>query len=291
MSRCLRSVGLWLALSPVWIGNAWAVQLSPCQGQFGATRGPAYSFSLTAQGASINTQLELEIARAARAIYDSWGDLLSAAPPFVVEVNLALVSDPVQFNAMKRELAPDLPDVTGFYSGASNQAVALHDPADPRQSRRRALHEISHLITTTQTGSAPYWLAEGLAEFYEMIEPGQTGFSFAPNDRHMRWLARNEPPALADFFAVDADGWHRSDSQGHYSVAWSLVYFLMNSAEGRGALGQTLQQASTHSCSTYSAAAFLGQAWPGGIEALEPSWRAWLTQERFIPVSMNSSGT
>jgi len=201
------------------------------------------------------------------------------------------VSDPGQFKAMKKQLAPDLPDVTGFYSGASNQAVALYESADPLQSRRRALHEISHLITTTQTGPAPHWLAEGLAEFYEMIEPGETGFSVSPNDRHLRWLARNEPLPLLEFFAVGADGWHQSNSQGHYSVAWSLVYFLMSSAEGRGALGQTLQQASTHSCSSYSAAAFLGQAWPGGIEDMEPSWRAWLAQGQFVPVSMNSSGT
>jgi Protein of unknown function (DUF1570) len=280
-----------LVLTSAWLGNVWAVQLSPCQGHFGAVRGPAYSFSLDSPGTVIQPQQELEIAQAARAIYDSWGDLLSAAPPFVVEVNVSLVSDPVQFNAMKQQLAPDLPDVTGFYSGANNQAVALYEPGDPRQSRRRALHEISHLITTTQTGPAPYWIAEGLAEFYEMIEPREEGLAVVPNDRHLRWLSRNDAPPLAEFFAVDADGWHRSDSQGHYSVAWSLVYFLMSSAEGRGALGQTLQQASTHSCSSYSAAAFLGQAWPGGIEDLEPRWRAWLRQGRFQPLNIGFSAT
>lgn len=263
-----------------------AAQLSPCQGQFGAARGPAYSFSLEQRGEPVSAGLAWEIETASRAIYDSWGDLLAAQPPFVVDVELTLISDHSEFAGLKQQLAPDLPDVTGFYAGASNRAVALRDPRSPEQTRRRALHEVSHLITSTQAGPAPHWLAEGLAEFYEMIEPGAVGPVVRVNDRHIQRLQAQSPPPLEQFFAAPPAQWHSNHSQEHYAIAWSLIYFMMGSAQGRGALGQTLQQSSTHSCGSYAADRFLGLAWPGGMEDLEQAWREWLARQEFEPLDL-----
>ncbi len=263
-----------------------AARLSPCQGQFGAARGPAYSFTLEQLGVPISADRAGEIERSARGIYDSWGDLLAAKPPFVVDVELTLISDESEFARLKQQLAPELPDVTGFYVGASNRAVALQAVNSPEQTRRRALHEISHLITSTQVGPAPHWLAEGLAEFYEMIEPAKSGLVVRANDRHLALLQAQPPPPLEQFFATTPDQWHSNSSQNHYAVAWSLVYFMMGSAQGRGALGQTLQQSSTHSCGSYAADSFLGQAWPGGMADFELAWRNWLARQSFAPLDL-----
>ncbi len=257
--------------------------LSPCQGHFTEVRGPAYGFEVTEGAALLPQDLSRELALGARAIYDHWAELLAAEPPFVVNVRLALLDDADLFARRKAQLAPDLPDVTGFYSGSSHTAVVLMQPLDPVESRRRALHEISHLVTVTQAGAAPYWLAEGLAEFHETITVAGDVAYAALNDRHLQALASDKLPSLEAVLTAPPVTWQQDDSQPYYSIAWSLVYFLMSSAQGRGALGLTLQQSSTHSCGPYQAHAFLANAWPGGVRSLERQWQAWLAAGDFAP--------
>ena len=72
------------------------------------------------------------------------------------------------------------------------------------------------------------------------------------------------------------EAWLGPDSQRLYALSWSLVHFLLQTPEGRGALGFTLQQASTHSCGSYDASRFLAQAYPGGGVALQRDWARWL---------------
>lgn len=261
-----------LILSP----GAAAVRLSECQGNFEAIRGPAYSFSLqSGRDALPSAQLD-EIEASASAIYQHWEALLAAPVPFVVDVRLALYSGIADFEQRKMALAPELPDVTGFYAWDERLAVALTDPTRPEQTRRRALHEISHLITVSQLGGAPHWLAEGLAEVHEVVVVAADGPEFQMNERHRSWLAAADEKALGELFRSPPESWYASDSQRLYALSWSLVYFLLQSAEGRGALGFTLQQASTHSCGSYDASAFLIRAYPGGGSALAREWARWL---------------
>lgn len=257
--------------------SAGAARLSPCQGQFGEKRRPVYEFSLETDGVQLSAQARSDIAIASRALYDSWADLLSATPPFAVEVNLLLVGKQRDFLSLQRRLAPELDRVSGFYSVKENKAVAFYPEADRDQARRSVIHELSHQLTTTQVGAAPQWLAEGLAEYYEMMVTGSDGHvRVLPNDRHLTYLGSVEPPVLADFFSAPVDSWHREGGKAHYSIAWSLVFFMMETAGGRGALGLVLQQGSTHSCLPWSASAFLHQAWPGGLVDFEHQWREWL---------------
>lgn len=257
--------------------------LSPCQGHFDAVRGPAYSFEVTEGAGLLSPDLSRSLELGARAIYDHWAELLAAEPPFVVQVRLALLDDAELFARRKAQFAAELPDVTGFYSGSLQTAVVLLQPQDPVESRRRALHEMSHLVTVTQAGAAPYWLAEGLAEFHETITFTGDRVYATLNDRHLQALAADQLPSLAAVLGAPPSTWQKGDSQAYYSVAWSLVYFLMSSAQGRGALGLTLQQSSTHSCGPYRASSFLGNAWPGGIGSLERQWQAWLAAGDLAP--------
>jgi hypothetical protein len=261
---------------------AGAARLSPCQGQFGPERGAAYRFELTTEGLSIDEATQLTLARASRALYDSWGELLSATPPFAVEVRLQLVSKRSEFLALQREIAPELHSVSGFYSTERNLAVVHFPGGDEIQARRSAIHEVSHLLTTAQVGVAPQWLAEGLAEYYEMISVLDDGTAqVGPNERHLSYLATAELPPLVTFFSLPAARWHEPGAKAYYSLAWSLVYFMMETAAGRGALGLVLQQGSTHSCLPWSASAFLHQAWPGGLLDFERQWREWLARGEF----------
>lgn len=261
---------------------ASAARLSPCQGQFGPDRGSAYTFTLKTKGLTLPEQSRHDIANASRALYDSWGDLLSATPPFSVEVNLLLVGNRASFLSLQRELAPELHSVSGFYTMSRNMAVALYPQDAGDQARRTAIHEVSHLLTSTQVGAAPQWLAEGLAEYYEMVDVGVQGRSVVPpNDRHLGYLTSAQLPPLVEFFSAEPGKWQREGGKDYYSLAWSLVFFMMETAAGRGALGQVLQQGSTHSCLPWSASAFLHQAWPGGLVDFERQWREWVARGDF----------
>lgn len=261
---------------------AGAVRLSPCQGQFGSDRGPAYTFELETRELELDDVASETITQLSRALYDSWGDLLSAPPPFSVEVKLLLVGERDSFLSLQRSLAPELHSVSGFYTVGSNRAVALYPGNDEIQARRSAIHEVSHLLMTTQVGAAPQWLAEGLAEYYEMLAVRTDGrVVVPPNDRHLKYLTTAEPPSLADFFSTPPGKWQQAGGKEYYSIAWSLVFFMMDSAGGRGVLGLVLQQGSTHSCLPWSASAFLHQAWPGGLLDFERQWREWLARGDF----------
>ncbi|KZX56588.1 hypothetical protein A3709_05690 [Halioglobus sp. HI00S01] len=255
--------------------QASAVRLSMCQGNFEAIRGPAYQFALQSAPVNVDPLLVRDIEMGARGIYQHWEALLAAPVPFVVDVRLELFADAGAFRQRKQSLVPELPEVTGFYAWEPRLAVALLD-ASSVESRHRALHEISHLITVSQLGGAPHWLAEGLAEVHETIVVTPHGPEFHVNPRHRRWLAVAAAPSLTELFEAPYTAWTAFDSQRLYALSWSLMYFLLQSSEGRGALGFTLQQASTHSCGSYDAGGFLVRSYPGGAAALQRDWADWL---------------
>src|SRR5690606_31664646 len=124
----------------------------------------------------------------------------------------------------------------GFYSLLDNQVATFQYP-DDRRTLGVLRHEAVHVMVGGMLGpTAPLWLNEGLAEYFEQMETGGQFAHVLPNETWLE-IARHAvssgyPRRLADLLAMDGDTWYGSSQQTHYALGWGLVYFLMDSAQG-----------------------------------------------------------
>jgi hypothetical protein len=251
--------------------------------------GYEFSFKLDTRGVSLPAGFEDQVEGAARAMYGMWLQVLTPQRLRAAHVDVLLLVDRIDFENLKQYVAPDLPEVTGFYSSQDGVAVARYDARDLDQSRRSAIHEVSHLLTTSQIGPTDTWLAEGLAEYVETIAIDGGAGTVSVNQRHVHLLDVDNMPALAEFVGMPVSQWKTADSIRYYAVAWSLVYFLMDSDEGRAALGQLLRDAYELTCQPHSTAELLEQAYHGGLQQLDTDWRNWLRGQQFLPHELELS--
>jgi hypothetical protein len=262
--------------------NAAGDDTTRCNAIFSPIVEKNYSFSVSAPEFTPSAALLEQLDASAKAIYDTWAALLGENPLFSVDNKLLLLANRNDFRTLQHKLAPKLPSVSGFYAGSTQQAVVLFDAREPERTRKTALHEISHHMTTSQLGAAPPWLQEGLAEYFEMIALTEQGAVVEANVRHSRYL-REGKLSLEDLLGSSMDAWKTADSHRNYAAAWALVFFLMESTQGRAAFGRTLREASAYSCRRYDVAAHLGSAYPGGLERLRQDWQRWLLEGEFSP--------
>jgi len=64
----------------------------------------------------------------------------------------------------------------------------------------------------------------------------------------------------------------------HYALGWSLVYFLLDSNDGRRALTALLQKLSDDYCTLTDSTAQLEMNYPSGIAALQQNFYNWLNR-------------
>ena len=280
-SACLQPAGgpgdAWLA-SPQDIDGATRI---PFKAQHSG--GYEFNFNMDTRGVTLPAGFEDQVEGAARAMYGMWRQVLTPRALRAANVNVLLLVDRIDFENLKHHVAPDLPEVTGFYSSHDGVAVARYDARDLDQSRRSAIHEVSHLLTTSQIGPTDAWLAEGLAEYFETIAIDGGAGTVSVNQRHVHLLDVDNMPALTEFVRMPVSQWKTPDSIRYYAVAWSLVYFLMDSDEGRTALGRLLHDVYKRTWQPHSTAELLEQAYRGGLQQLDTDWRNWLRGQQFLP--------
>jgi hypothetical protein len=282
-SRCLQATG--------GGGHGW---VAGQQSNESATRIPfkpqhsvgyEFSFNIDTRGVTLPAGFEDQVEGAARAMYGMWRQVLAPQRLLAAHVDVLLLVDRIDFENLKHHVAPDLPEVTGFYSSHDGMAVARYDARDLEQSRRSAIHEVSHLLTSSQIGPTDTWLAEGLAEYFETLAmDGSAGTgTVSVNQRHVHLLNVDNLPVLGEFIRMPGSQWKTSHSIRYYAVAWSLVYFLMDSNEGKAVLGRLLHEVYEHACQPHSTAELLEQAYQGGLQQLDADWRRWLRGQQYLP--------
>jgi hypothetical protein len=243
----------------------------------------ASELQITARGLELPPWLIPHLTTATDVMRDAWLQMVPMDTPPQTPVELVFVADRFEFESMRRQLAPQLADVSGFYSSHTGQVVVLYDARILESVRRTAIHEISHLLTDAYLGPAPVWLAEGLAEYYEPMYIANSGAALGPNRRHAGVLFSAEILPLLDFLQLSPQQWRGESARQHYATAWSFVFFLMDSGAGQKALQQALSIASENICKPLRIESLLG-GYPGGFEQLDRDWQLWL---RGAPFAVN----
>lgn len=185
------------------------------------------------------------------------------------------------FRQYQRQVAPVLENASGFYNGSTNQITTWGMP-EP-QLLAVITHEASHAISASEGRWIPTWLNEGLAEYFEGMRVSGLG---AEVYTQRYWLTRlktagyhQQDPQLQRYLTVDHEGWYQADGGDgalSYATSWSLVFFLMDSDEGRELLKQVLNRARLTPMPLRDSAGYIARRWPGGLAALTEAWQQWL---------------
>ena len=193
--------------------------------------------------------------------------------------DIHLYADRDRFNQYQRRVAPDLENPIGFYNSRSNRITAW---AIPDRDALLALitHECSHAVIADYSLFVPIWLNEGLAEYFAQLHVHGLSAEVPVAEHWLRRLRGQQPSrkAFLELLAAPAQQWYATnDAQGSsYALSWSVVWFLMDSREGRALIRQILDLSRERQDHVLDSIALIDSHWPGGSDALYRSWRGWL---------------
>ena len=223
---------------------------------------------------ALRQRLELSITR----IFAIYRQALAVSPATDTPFDILLYGDAEAYRAYARATAPQLENPAGFFNGQTGRITALALP-DHDALLRLITHECSHAISATQGGYVPIWLNEGLAEYFSQLQLYGMAADVPVADHWLRQLRQQPlaPDTLRRTINAAPRDWQAAAGNGYsYAVSWSLVWFLMDSAEGRTLLRALLARVADDPRPLMHSAEFIDHHWPGGFSALEQAWRQWL---------------
>lgn len=142
--------------------------------------------------------------------------------------------------ATDRSLTPVKPlfrgntvDIGGYYrSGDDRNYIAINGEYIDF-ALQTVFHEYAHALTGNSLGSAPAWVNEGLAEFYEVVQTLDGGKSIvigrAPA-QHVELLKGSTLMPIKELLAIDhsSPAYNEGVRRGvFYAQSWALVHYLV----------------------------------------------------------------
>ncbi|MBD0254201.1 MAG: DUF1570 domain-containing protein [Cytophagales bacterium] len=182
----------------------------------------------------------------------------------------------------------------GLYIHRLQEIVVWQGP-DSARFTKTVFHETSHLLLRSQTHYCPRWLNEGLSEYFEELDlTGVTPVVHsqpAKDKRMKKRLPEGHLPTLESYLTQTNRQWSREDnhSDAPRTVAWSLVYYLMDTPKGQLVIKDMLDYYRTQPVDTGQSLRVVNTfaeldsfAFPRAETAVsfEGDWREWVAQER-----------
>lgn len=179
-------------------------------------------------------------------------------------------------DAAFRAEAPEARSDFGVYLG-DRRMIVLRTHENHETTLDVLRHEIAHALLHEWVGALPTALEEGLADYFEAFRIGESGGSVDPA-RYAAQLGSDPPPddggkTLQRLLALSSAEFHDSDRARHYTWSLGLASTLMATPDRRHALSALLRAQRLQPCATVDAAWMLNRSWPGGLNALEATWR------------------
>jgi hypothetical protein len=204
-----------------------------------------------------------------------------------MRIDALVVADPVAFAALRGDMLPSQGSIGGFYSARDRRLVVQRAP---RAELTRAMlrHEAVHAIAHEAIGPLPMWLNEGLAEYFERLDPRAGGARVGAAGEWLLLLdamALDERLALFDrALAAEHDGFHGPEHEAMYAAAWALVSYLMGDAERRAQLRRLLEaQRRTPGCRPADLRLALDAIAPGRLDGFLVDVARWVETDARAP--------
>lgn len=213
-----------------------------------------------------------------RKIFAIYKQALEIDYPQSREFRIVIYGSETEYRRYQRQVAPVLENSAGFYNSRNNQ-ITTWGMADSHLLRL-ITHEVSHAISASHGRFVPTWLNEGLAEYFEQIQVAGLGARVPVSDYWLTVLRRRgwaeQPPDLRSVLDAQHRDWYAANGPDSlsYAASWSLVWFLMDSKQGRTLISNLLAQ--PHHPEHINTSAEIGAHWPGGLAGFTRDWSTWL---------------
>ena len=141
------------------------------------------------------------------------------------QVVVYLFGDEKRYGQYLQATYPNLPPRRAYFVGTSHELAVYTFWGEKIQEDLR--HEYTHGVLHACLKDVPLWLDEGLAEFFEVVEP--------PRGYNTDYATRLTG-ALAEGWRPDIDRLERLESvaqmqKADYLESWAWVHFMMNESE------------------------------------------------------------
>ncbi len=204
-----------------------------------------------------------------------------------INIKLRAYSSRDKYNKLERRLGVAFS--AGIYSPRENMAAV---DLENQSYLGTLIHEGQHFILGSVFAKVPLWINEGLSEYIETATMEGLSVVVTRHDGnlHRVRLLRDagKLPKLRDYLALSSRQWQRLDRpplNWPRAMAWSLVYFLMDSEEGKAILGELIKRLALRKG---NAVTILEHVYPGGLAQLEADWLDFLED---VPESQDFIGS
>ncbi len=200
-----------------------------------------------------------------------------------VQVNIHLIKKHTDLQEWIRSRIGDMGPVRGVFILDTNE-VAIWNHGDEEQVLATLFHETSHVILHQLAPETPIWLHEGLAQYFETLDPdnpdARPGPLPAAAQRIRQWVDDGTLMTLSDYLNIPETRWrqmaHDQDAVP-YTLAWAIVHFLMSHPTGERTLRRALHD--LEKTGTRPTLERLHQLYPGGLRHMEQRFFHWAQEE------------
>jgi hypothetical protein len=232
------------------------------------------------RGAGSITFIQDQLQANVTATYETLAALVGQQRLRKVDLQVVIFPDrPAYLEYAQAITGSDMTATSGFYTSATNEAVTYLQ-ATEAATLEVARHEATHVIIRGMLGDPPSWLNEGLAEYFSMLTVAGTFHQVGIQQQRLaearEAIASGYPSTLASFLTMRRQQWNNENVSRHYAIAWSLVFFLMSSEQGRQVFSMLLETFADSYCTRLSGRQVLADNWPGSISALQQEFFTWI---------------
>lgn len=242
------------------------------------------TIEIEAQDADLSPQGRELVETGIRRVFDVYTGLfrLDIRRPVLVNIHVFHDLDALAGWVNSEEPGTTMPPgVLGLYMPKQNVIGAWHHSDDELAMIATLLHESSHVMLEQLSPKAPAWLHEGLAQYFEGMDPAADAIVIAPAAdaaAAIDWyVANRQLVTLRQYFSLDDSQWrhlaHVEQNPIPYTVAWSVTYFLMSRPVGRQILIGLLQD--LEKAQRAPTTQVIDQRYPGGYSVMEYDWFKW----------------
>jgi hypothetical protein len=241
-----------------------------------------FDMQISSRGAGSLTFLQDRLQANVTATYETLAGLVGQER--LRKVDLQIVVFPDRDTYLDYALAvtgSDMSLTNGFYTSATNEAVTYLQGSES-DTLEVARHEATHVIIRAMLGDPPPWLNEGLAEYFSMLTVTGTYHQVAIQPQRLEEarsaIAGGYLPTLSSILIMRSQQWNGDEVSRNYAMAWGLVFFLMNTEQGRVSMAALLDAYADNYCTRLSSRRLLDESWPGGLDVLQEDFFNWLLE-------------
>jgi hypothetical protein len=240
-----------------------------------------------ATNAKLSSATYRSIETGIRHIYNDFRSLFNLHYRNAPKVRNEIFATKKEYLEFSRRFNIGIANHNGFYSSRTNTAYTWNH-ADPKELMSVVMHESVHRLVARKFKQAPTWLNEGLACYYAEIQVKGSNVKINPavlrDARVKRLLAQVKDYDVARFVNGSRGGFYGGGDQS-YSVAWSLVSFMMSSPQGRQLLTSIHNGLQGRSFRRTPIEQIFEKSYPRGMAGFKENWMRWAVQKR-RPVSV-----